>query len=171
MSKLPKDCTARIIGAEARKLVHFRFPSENWEYHEMTGRDNGLDCTVELVENEEWTNKKIEGQIKGTRSPRQLKNGDAFALEMEIKTIRYGLGSSCAFVVFYVDVEEETVYYLPLQDYFISKPELFDKLDNNKSQITVHVPCDNIVCENDYDLQQIAKSIYIDGPSRKLRKV
>lgn len=52
MSKLPKDCTARIIGAEARKLVHFRFPSENWEYHEMTGRDNGLDCTVELVENE-----------------------------------------------------------------------------------------------------------------------
>ena len=31
----------------------------------MTGRDNGLDCTVELVENEEWTNKKIEGQIKG----------------------------------------------------------------------------------------------------------
>ena len=100
MSKLPKDCTARIIGAEARKLVHFRFPSENWEYHEMTGRDNGLDCTVELVENEEWTNKKIEGQIKGTRSPRQLKNGDAFALEMEIKTIRYGLGSSCAFLIF-----------------------------------------------------------------------
>ena len=92
MSKLPKDCTARIIGAEARKLVHFRFPSENWEYHEMTGRDNGLDCTVELVENEEWTNKKIEGQIKGTRSPRQLKNGDAFALETEIKTIRYGSG-------------------------------------------------------------------------------
>ena len=79
--------------------------------------------------------------------------------------------SYSAFVIFYVDVEEETVYYLPLQDYFISKPELFDKLDNNKSQITVHVPCDNIVCENDFDLQQIAKSIYIDGPSRKLRKV
>ena len=59
MSKLPKDCTARIIGAEARKLVHFRFPSENWEYHEMTGRDNGLDCTVELVENEEWTNRLL----------------------------------------------------------------------------------------------------------------
>lgn len=121
-----------------------------------------------------WTklNKGEEVSLsKGTRSPRQLKNGDAFALEMEIKTIRYGLGSSCAFVIFYVDVEEETVYYLPLQDYFISKPELFDKLDNNKSQITVHVPCDNIVCENDFDLQQIAKSIYIDGPSRKLRKV
>ena len=39
----------------------------------MTGRDNGLDCTVELVENEEWTNKKIEGQIKGTRSPTTTK--------------------------------------------------------------------------------------------------
>lgn len=85
MSKLPKDCTARIIGAEARKLVHFRFPSENWEYHEMTGRDNGLDCTVELVENEEWTNKKIEGQIKGTRSPRQLKTETHLRLRWKLR--------------------------------------------------------------------------------------
>ena len=90
---------------------------------------------------------------------------------MEIKTIRYVLGSSYAFVIFDVNVEEETVYFLPMQDYFNSKPGLFEELDNNKSQITVHVPCDNIVCENDFDLQQIAKSIYIDGPSRKLRKV
>lgn len=65
MSKLPKDCTARIIGAEARKLVHFRFPSENWEYHEMTGRDNGLDCTVELVENEEsGRTRKLKGKLR-----------------------------------------------------------------------------------------------------------
>ena len=76
--------------------------------------------------------RKLKGQIKGNSVATTTKNGDAFALEMEIKTIRYGLGSSCAFVIFYVDVEEETVYYLPLQDYFISKPELFDKLDNNK---------------------------------------
>lgn len=171
MSKLPKDCTARIIGAEARKLVHFRFPARNWEYHEPTGRDNGVDCTIELVENEEWSNKKIEGQIKGTRSPKLLKNENAYALEIDIKTIRYGLGSACAFVIFYADVEKEAVYYLPLQDYFISKPELFDRLDNNKSKITVRVPCDNVVCDEDFDLQQIAKSVYVDGPSRQLRKI
>lgn len=171
MSKLPKDCSARVIGSEARKLVHFRFPSRNWEYHETTGRDNGLDCIIELVENEEWSNKKIEGQIKGTRSPKPLKSENVYSLEIDIKTVRYGLGSACAFVIFYADVENEMVYYLPLQDYFISKPELFDRIDNNKSQITVRISCDNVVCDEDFDLQQIAKSVYVDGPSRQLRKV
>ena len=73
MGRLPKDCSARRIGAEARKLVHYKFPSKNWEYHELTGCDYGLDCTIELVENEEWLNKKIEGQIKGAIRPEWLK--------------------------------------------------------------------------------------------------
>lgn len=171
MSNLPKDCNARVIGAEARKLVHYRFPSQNWEYHELTGRDNGLDCTIELVENEEWANHKLEGQIKGTQSPKRLKDVKVYSLEIDIKTINYGLGSSCAFVLFYADISKGVVYYLPIQDYFISKPELFDKLDNNKTKVTVHIPCDNIVCDNDFELRQIAKSVYVGGPSRALRKI
>ena len=172
MGGLPKDCVSRVIGAEARKLVHYKFPSVHWEYHEATGRDNGLDCLIELVENEEWANKKIEGQIKGTRSPNLLKSSqNEFSFNIDIKTEKYGLGSSCAFLVFYVDVENEIVYYLPLQDYFISHPELFDKLDANKSTISLRVSRNNIVSENDEDLQAIAKKVYIDGPSRKLRQV
>jgi hypothetical protein len=102
LGRLPKDCSARRIGAEARKLVHYKFPSKNWEYHELTGCDNGLDCTVELVENDKWSNKKIEGQIKGTLSPTLLKRENVFSLEIDIKTVLYGLGSSCAYVIFYV---------------------------------------------------------------------
>jgi len=60
---------------------------------------------------------------------------------------------------------------LPIQDYFIANPVLFDKLENNSQTINVHIPYDNIVCEEDFDLQQIAKSVYINGPSRNLRKV
>ncbi len=170
MSKLPKDSSARVISEEARKLVHMSFSSQNWEYHELTGRDNGTDCIVELVENEEYSNKKIEGQIKGTLSPKLLQSEKIYSVSIDIKNINYGLGSSCAFVIFYVDVINDFVYYLPLQDYFISNPELFDRLEKNKSIMAVHIPCDNIVCENDYDLQQIAKSVYVNGPSRNLRK-
>ena len=94
-----------------------------------------------------------------------------FSFNIDIKTVKYGLGSSCAFLVFYVDVENEIVYYLPLQDYFISHPELFYKLDANKSTISLRVSRNNIVSENDEDLQAIAKKVYIDGPSRKLRQV
>lgn len=170
MPKLPKDCPARVIGAEARKLVHYIFPSQQWEYRECTGNDNGVDCIIELIEQEQWTNKKLEGQIKGTRSPNKLKSENCFSFSLDIKTINYGLSSSNAFVLFYVDVEIKNVYYLPIQDYFIANPRLFDQIAKNGSKISLHIPCDNLVCNEDFELQQIAKSTYIDGPSRKLRK-
>lgn len=171
MPKLPKDCSARVIGAEARKLVHYIFPSEHWEYREQTGNDNGVDCTIELIEQEEWTNRKLEGQIKGTRNPNKMKSKRCFSLPLDVKTITYGLGSAIAFVLFYVDVESEEVYYLPIQDYFIANPALFDQLENNESKMSLHIPCDNLVSKNDFELQQIAKSTYVGGPSRHLRKV
>ena len=34
----------------------------------------------------------------------------------------------------------------------------------------VHIPIDNILSDDDFDLQEIAKSVYVDGPSRNLRK-
>ena len=170
MSILPKDCSERVIGAEARKLVHFQFPSEHWEYHEETGRDSGRDCTIELVENEQFVNKKLEGQIKGTRNPKKLADGNSFSFSLDIKTINYGLSSSVAFVLFYVLVDEGKVYYLPIQDYFIANPSLFERLEKNGATLNVHIPLDNVVSDNDFDLQQIAKSVYVGGPSRELHK-
>lgn len=171
MPKLPKDCSSRVIGAKARQLVHSSFSAERWEYHESTGTDHGLDCIIELVENEVWGNKKIEGQIKGTRSLQKLKGKNTISFPMEVKTINYGLGSSVAFVLFLVDVDEERVYYLPLQDYFISDLSLFNRSESNQDKMSLHIPCDNIVSDNDFELQQIAKSIYVGGPSRNLRKI
>lgn len=110
-AKLPKDSHSRVIGAEARQIVHSSFDVEHWEYHETTGTDHGLDCIIELVENEEWGNKKIEGQIKGTKCPYILKNKKMISFPFDIKTINYGLGSSITFVLFLVDVITKTVYY------------------------------------------------------------
>lgn len=167
---LPKDKTSGVISREARKLVHNSFSAERWDYHEETGSDNGRDCIIELIENEQFSNKKIEGQIKGTANPNQLKNG-YFSFPLDVKTINYGLGSPIAFVLLYVTVNDKQVYYLPLQDYFIANPELFDRLAGNTATLSVHIPCDNVVCEDDFDLQQIAKSIYIGGSSKELRRV
>lgn len=82
MPKLPKDCSARVIGSEARKLVHYIFSSQRWEYRECTGNDTGLDCIIELIENERWTNKKLEGQIKGTLNPKNYNQKIAFLLHL-----------------------------------------------------------------------------------------
>ena len=89
---------------------------------------------------------------------------------IDVKTVNYGLGSNVAFVLFVVDVDNEKVYYLPLQDYFIANPSEFDKLEKNKEKINVHIPTCNLVDDNDFELQQIAKSVYVDGPTRRLRR-
>ena len=169
MPRLPRDCSSRIIGSRARQLVHYSFDVNHWEYHEYTGTDHGIDCVIELVENEQWHNKKIEGQIKGSLKPTYLQKKDAISFPLELKTANYGLGSSIAFVLFVVDLEKEKVYYLPLQDYFIANPKEFDRLEKNKETINVHIPTSNVVDDDDFELQQIAKSVYIDGPSRNLR--
>ena len=169
MGTFPKDCSSRVIAAHARKMVHYIFPSEDWEYHEMTGCDNGMDCILELVEDEKWHNKKIEGQIKGTRSLRVLKNNE-ISISIDIKTILYGLSSLCAFVVFMVDVSKNEVYYLPIQDYFISQPALFDKIESDQKTMTLHIPLDNLVLNNLFELKQLAKSVYLHGPSRELKR-
>ena len=36
--------------------------------------------------------------------------------------------------------------------------------------MTIHIPCDNTVCDEDFDLQEIAKSIYVGGATRNLHK-
>ena len=167
----PKDKASGVISREARKLVHNSFSAERWDYHEETGSDNGRDCIIELVEDERFGNKKIEGQIKGTSCPKIIKHEGCFTFSLDVKTINYGLSSPIAFVLLYVTVADKQVYYLPLQDYFIANPDLFDRLFENKTTLNVHIPFDNIVCENDFELQQIAKSVYVGGPSKGLRKI
>lgn len=141
-----------------------------WEWHEITGTDHGIDILIELVEDEMFLNKKIEGQIKGRSSLKVLKNGE-ISFDLDVKTVNYALSSSNAFVLFLVNTTEETIYYLPIQDYFIANPKLFDKAENNDCTVNLHIAPDNILSENDIDLREIAKSVYIDGPSKKLRKV
>lgn len=170
MLKLPKDCPSRVIGAKARAIVHYAIPAENWEFHEMTGSDHGIDCSIELVEDNEFMNKRIEGQIKGTRNIHFLKDG-SISFAMDVKTINYGLESPTAFVLFLVDVDEEIVYYLPIQDYFVSDKSRFEQLANNQKTINLRVPTDNIIGSNDFELQQIAKSVYVGGPSNSLHRV
>ena len=150
-------------------MVHSAFSADNWEYHEETGVDRGRDCTIELIENEEFHNHKIEGQIKGTTALRFINNHTNISFPMAVKNINYGLGCANAFLLLLADVNSGIVYYLPIQDYFIANPDFFDKLDS-KSTLNLHVPVDNVVNEDDNDLQEIAKSVYVGGPSNVLRR-
>lgn len=181
MARFPIDTEERKTGSRACAIVHYQLDSDHWVYREESEADVGRDCIIELSENDKWKNHKIECQIKGVRSIQRLdrmklKNKNAYSFPLKKKTIMYALNSSTAFVLFFVDINTETAYYLAIQDYLIANKELFKKLesdnddDDGDSTINVHISCDCVLSNLDDDLQEIAKSIYVDGPGSELRK-
>lgn len=86
------------------------------------------------------------------------KNG--FSFDLDIKTINYALDSSVAFVLIVVDINEEDVFCVPIQDYFIANPKYFNKL-NNKISINIKFNEENLLSEYENELKELAKSTYI----------
>jgi len=161
MARYPKDCPARVIGTAARTLFPSKLDPYYWEPHELTGTDHGTDMIIEYIENNEYHNKKIECQIKGTTdiNMHQIKNG--FSYSLDIKTINYALDSSNGFLLIIIDINTEEIYCLPIQDYFIANPENFCKLKNNTTTINLKFNQENLLNEYENELKEIAKSIYI----------
>ena len=161
----PKDDEKRKTGSRGRGILHFKLDADHWDYREETGNDYGRDCVVELSENDEWLNHKVEGQIKSTASPKFV--GDFVSFPMPVKTIEYALGTHTSFILFVVDTKKEYVYYQCVQQYFIDNKELFDKL--NQQTINIHIPVSQNLSVDDKLLQNWARSTFIDGPGKGLR--
>ena len=145
--------------------MHFKLDADHWDYREETGNDYGRDCVVELSENDEWLNHKVEGQIKGIASPKFV--GDDVSFPMPVKTIEYALGTSTSFILFVVDTTKNDVYYQCVQQYFIDHNELFDKLD--QKSINIHIPISQNLSVDDTPLQNWARATFIDGPGKDLK--
>ena len=54
----------------------------------------------------------LDGKTTSKNIKDKLKNENAFTFPMDVKTVNYGLGSSNAYVLFYVSIDDEIVYYL-----------------------------------------------------------
>lgn len=161
----PKDDEKRKTGSRGRGIVHFKLDADHWDYREETGNDYGRDCVAELSENDEWLNHKVEGQIKGTASPKFV--GDDVSFPMPVKTIEYALGTSTSFILFVVDTTKNDVYYQCVQQYFIDHKELFDKLD--QQTINIHIPISQNLSVDDTLLQNWARATFVDGPGKSLK--
>lgn len=85
-------------------------------------------------------------------------------------TINYALSRASSFVLLLVNISDETVYYLPIQEFFIANPSCFDKATGAQEDMTLRISVDNVVTKDDANLQQIAKSRYIGGPGKGLHR-
>lgn len=164
----PKDDKPRRIGSRGRAIVHFQINSDHWDYREETGNDYGRDCVIELSENDEWHNHKVEGQIKGTGIIKKIDEGSYISFPMPVHTIEYALGTSTAFVLFVADTETNDVYYQCIQDYFINNKKMFEKLE--QGTINIRIPVSQNLAVGDDVLQELAKVTFIDGPGQKLKR-
>jgi hypothetical protein len=160
MSTYPADCEQRKLGSKGCKIFHYILDTDHWEYKQETGNDVGRDCILELSENNQWRNHKVEGQIKGKAHPKELQGGEYISFPMEVKTINYAIQSPIAFVLFVVDTSNEIVYYQPIQEYLICNPDLIEKLSTKQQTINIRIPKSNTLPQKDKELQTLASIIY-----------
>nr|WP_027871160.1 DUF4365 domain-containing protein [[Eubacterium] cellulosolvens] len=164
MCQLPGDVSARAVCTRSRGIFAYQIDSEHWEWHEQTGTDHGTDIILELSDGNNFLGRQIFGQIKGRTSIKYVDNNDQqmISFPLDVRTINYALNNPAPFVLFLVDVREETVYYLTIQDYFIEHPEYFEKLRINRRNLTLYIDPNNSLTANPEELIAIASIVYVN---------
>lgn len=157
----PKDNNTRKIASRARQLVHSKINVEHWEFKEETGNDVGRDCILELSEDNQWRNHKVEGQIKGTTVPKYILEDKYISFSLEAKTLNYAINSNIPFILFVVDINKEIVYYQCIQDYYHeNKREIDSKLGSGQESCSIRISIRSNLNFDDSYLQTIAKKNY-----------
>ncbi len=151
----PKDSEQRKKGSRARAIIHYQLNSNNWDFKEETGNDVGRDCIIELSENDEWKNNKVECQIKGRSELKFLQNKNYISFPLEVKTVNYAKSSSYSFLLLLVDLKTERIYFECIQDYLL-KNNINNKLENQNT-VNILLDINKYITPNDKILQFYAK--------------
>lgn len=159
----PQDTSERKIGTRARALVPSKLNANHWEFHEYTGIDVGCDLVIEFSDGNEFKNKKIECQIKGTENPTFVENGSFLSFDFPVKTASYALNGNCPFVLFVVDVKKEIVYWQSIKDYAKSCSDFIQRVEKNKCTVAVRIPVNNVLSNDtgDEHLCKLAKNMHL----------
>lgn len=135
---------AHEVDTLARRQVPRVLPA-SWEHRESTGRDYGIDMTVELFESGNATGAFLLFQIKGTRSEIDC-DITKFAFDVPVRTLKYSelFIAPVLLVICPVETEPPIFYYLWLQEYI----RIVLNHDNpnwrsNKVTVRVKIPIEN----------------------------
>lgn len=175
MPTLPKDSNSRRTDERARAIVHYQINADRWIYREETGTDVGIDCRLELSEDDEFHANRVEVQIKGTKviENYRLKHSEVYSYPVDLKTINYGLSCSSPFAFFLVDVVQEKVYVVPLQTKFIETPDMnkrvVDASQNKQTKFSLHFPVSQVLPGFEEELVHFSKMSFVGAPGEELR--
>lgn len=143
---LPKRTLSHRIEAKSYKIFIENIP-ENWIIRQMSERDYGVDCLIELVNDDDVTGELVSIQLKGTQRIKWT-NKEQFNLsKISISTSNYWYSSPLPIFVCLVDVDLKEVYYCSVKSFirekfleynkqkkFIYIIDKKNKIDNNNSK-------------------------------------
>jgi len=141
----PKDIASRKIGSNARRIVHYKFNPDFWDYKEETGEDRGRDCFFELINDNKWKNEKIEVQIKGTTDINYILSNTMVSFSLKLSTFFYGVNSPYSFMLLVVDLQTEDIYYICLQEYYNDNKDRIDSKIDDQNYISIRIPVENVI--------------------------
>lgn len=131
--ELPKRADNHIRETSGYKVLESLIPSE-WIIRNITERDYGVDCYIELVDDENRLHGEIAFvQTKATDFINWRKNDNGFKFyKVERTTTNYLNSFTIPTYLFLVDLSKKNMYYLPIKEYikehykeYISNAESF----------------------------------------------
>lgn len=114
--KLPKRVENHIIETASYKIFSNNIP-HNWIIREVSERDYGIDCYIELVnKHNSVTGELISIQLKGTRTIKWTKNDYYTFTGINISTTNYWNNFPTPVFICLVDIEHEKVYFVSVKE-------------------------------------------------------
>lgn len=118
--ELPKRTKQHKSESASYKLLQSKVP-ENWIIREITERDYGIDCYIELVnENDELSGDLVLIQLKSKQKIHWTKNEKYTLTGINISTSNYWYKFAVPVFVFLADLELQEIYFKPV-DYSIRR--------------------------------------------------
>jgi len=118
--KLPKRPPAHIKESESWKILQNSVPSL-WIVRDVSERDYGIDCYIELVSNENTvTGDLLSAQLKGTENltwkhSKTKARREAKFTGIKIETINYWMNSSVPVFLFVAETSSNNLYFAPIK--------------------------------------------------------
>jgi hypothetical protein len=167
--KYPQDSEEFKKERKSFQILFYKLNTDVWQSNGSDNFDHGVDYSFEYIEDDEYKGYRILSQIKSTEHI--IDQGENVAFDLNVKTASYSIGSSQPFILFLIDLITDTVYYVCLQELFVSNNKLYEKLKKNATSIRVKIPKQNIVNRDAIALQEIAKRQYSFSENRGVVQV
>jgi hypothetical protein len=138
--ELPKRAKQHVTETRSFKIFNNKIP-DHWIVREVTERDYGIDCYLELVNREhQVTGELISFQLKGINKIEWTKDGHYTLSSIELTTTNYWYRFSTPVFLCLVDTDANGVYYCNVKEFIRKNYFAYSKQDKFSYRISKQNP-------------------------------